>query len=137
MVTPELRARRLAEARWAARLSDGRVVQADEVPDPHPWLWLAAHVRATGLRVEGLALRFRSREVRPVPDGAPGYFFRHAAGADLTAGVTVGYFLVGHLDAAGALHVQRWLVPALLFQGAEARDPADPERVGPSLIRNP
>jgi hypothetical protein len=131
------REHRLAEAVWAARLSDGTEVVSD---DGRPgetasaWLRLGEHVRANSLRVVGLALRFRGEPPVRLPDDAAGYFFRRSAGAFLDC-PSQSFFLAGWLDGP-VVRVRAYSVPDLTFLGEEERDPADPERVGPSLLTN-
>jgi hypothetical protein len=131
------RSRFFTHPRWKATLSDGSAVIADddrpELAEPSAWLRLGEYLRANGLGVVDLEISFRSHVEKPVPAGAAGYFFRTGL-VGWFGGASEGFFLVGHLNEQGMVVAQRWSTPALLHQETEERDPADAEKVGPSLL---
>lgn len=121
---------------WAARLSSGATVWMDDgrpgcVPSS-AWVRLAERLRRSGERIDLLWLRFRSHEVRPLPERADGYYF--SLGAAMTDGLdeAVRFYAVGAL-VGGVLTVTRWRVPELLPIDSDRRDPAT---AGPRLILN-
>lgn len=131
------RARYLSHPRWEATLSDGTVALMDDdrpgEAESSAWMRLKAHCEANNLAVTRLVIRFRSHAEAPLPDNAPGYFFRRNL-IGWIDGVTHSHFLLGYLGEDGIVHIQRWKVPELILRDQEQRDPADERSVGPSLI---
>lgn len=129
----------LNEARWTALLSNGQtVIQDDGRPGADPasaWLRLGMYVTEMNLKIVGLTLQFRSELPLHMPKDAEGYFFRKSMGAFLNTGQTFGFYLIGHL-ANGVIHVRQYKVPEMILVETTTRDPDDPKKVGPSLIRN-
>ena len=131
----------LAQPRWIAELTDGDVIHQDDdrpgVTPPSAWLRLRSYLQETGLGIRRLRLTFRDEiNLSPLPDNAPGYFFRRSLLASLTEGYTLGFYLVGHLEGP-VVHVQKVLLPSLQVVERSIRDVNDEELVGASLIRNP
>ena len=128
----------LSEARWIAVLSTGeQVLQDDDRPGVEPksaWLRLGEHVKKTGSKIVELSIRFRDEPAVTFPSNAEGYFFRKSMGAFLFSDTSYGFYVVGVLQE-GTLLVQKWKVPEMVLVEEEIRDPADDDKVGPSLIR--
>lgn len=108
---------------WIAELSNGsRVFMDDKRPGcqpPSAWLRLLAHVRDHRVTVRSLRLKFRTHEVFPLPENAPGYFFSKSM-LGILGGGTHGFYLVGHVSQE-AVSVQRWKVPELYLVEQEVR----------------
>jgi hypothetical protein len=128
-------------ARWYARLSDGTVVISDDDrPGAEPasaWLRLGKYLTGNpGLSIREFWVGFRDSNVHTgiVPENAEGYFFRKSVLGFLNDNVTLGFFLLGHLEN-GTVHVQRWKVPEMILVEKETRNPFDSQAVSESLIR--
>jgi hypothetical protein len=114
---------------WVAGLSDGsRVFQDDADGEWGAWPRLADYLRATGLAIVSLSLKFRSQWLRAAPENAPGYYVSRGVmgvvGGEMGAFVAVGWV---HGDRLRVLRVH---VPELLVFCEEDRDiPTDDPRL--------
>lgn len=121
-----------ATAIWVALLADGRQVFMDDTrPGEEPssaWLRL----RASGEKVVGLHLRFRSNAVHPLPVGAEGYFFSKSVARTDGLPHTLAFYIIGVLTNHKVM-LQRYKVPELTLVDSFDRDEVD---CGLSLIRS-
>lgn len=128
----------LSQASWIAELSDGSLVYQDDgrpgQEQSRPaWLRLGDHLKATGLSIVELWLRFREHDRHPLPRNAPGYFCRQSWGGFPSSGVTQRFLLIGYLTDSQIV-VQHWSNPGLTLVEVDYRDPRDVEKVGESLL---
>lgn len=84
------------------------------------------------LRIEEIQLQFRSNLISPLPKKARAYFFRKALHAHMN-GPVLDYFVVGYVNTDLILKTEKYMLPALLLEEKQDRDPKDYED---SLIWN-
>lgn len=117
------RSQDISHGRWVAVLSDGTEYVEDEGRETvSAWIRLKHYLARKALSVVGLKLRFRAREVEPVPRNAKAYFFRKSFISDVMGGDTQFYYLVGYVDQNEVLRVNKYWMPYLEYVSEEVRE---------------
>lgn len=126
------------KAVWVAYLSDNTKVYMDNgnpaFSEYSAWLRLKKYLMKTKLKINKLSIKFRAREIYPIPDNAEGYFFRNSVYTSFGKRKPLDLFLIGYLKDNNVI-VQEWHVPTLTFRKQEVRDVNNSELVGESLIK--
>lgn len=79
------------------------------------------------VKIDEIKIQFRSNIISPLPKKAKAYFFRKAISVDLNGGGSRSYFIVGYVDNNNVLKTQKFIVPALLLDKEDERNPSDYE----------
>lgn len=124
------------QAHWVAQLSNGELIyQDDNRPGKYPesaWLRLKKYIEDNQLKIDNLWLRFRSNQVKCLPEKAEGYYFCKAAGGMLGSTLTVHCYMLGYLTK-DKIVVYSYKVPELM---PFVEDIREPETAKDCLIKN-
>lgn len=121
-------------AMWVVELSDGEVVFQDDgrpgVKEHSAWIRLREHCEDNDLYIKSMKIKFRSNEIE-IGTGDEGYYFCKGVSGQMFGGSTRHLYMAGALKNNGSLLVRSWLVPELI---PEASEPRNPDLAGECLI---
>ncbi len=112
--------------RWVIDLSNAeRIYQDDDRPGVYPrsaWERLRLYCYENKVFIVNMYLQFRSNVVNCLPTNAPAYFFSHQVIGVFGSDITIGCYLVGHVNEnSETVRVQQWKTPELILLGEEDR----------------